>query len=56
MGVYLGSSEKLALSIGSSRSIMHMGAPMASANRLLSLDNYVLQDSNGLFLVSKEDD
>ena len=55
MGVYLGSSEKLALSIGSSRSIMHVGAPMASTNRLLSLDNYILQDSNGLFLIPKED-
>lgn len=61
MGLYLGSSEKLRISstigsiIGACRLNIPTLSPITNSIRLLSFDNYTLQDSNGIYLTVKED-
>ena len=57
MALYLGSSEKLKVGLdGTIRCINLVIAtkPSSDKDRLLSLDNYILMDMNGLYLISKE--
>ena len=52
MALFLGSSEKLKLWLSSNRFSLIIPAPVYTVNgvRLLSSDNYILKDSNGLYL------
>lgn len=57
MGLYLGSSEKLNISIANTvcSLIVPSVIPMLNGVALLSYDSYVLKDSNGIYLTAKED-
>ena len=57
MALYLGSSEKLKINLGNTVYVLNLFSeiPIINGIRLLSLDNYILKDSNGLYLTSKED-
>lgn len=53
MALYLGSEK---IKIMSSDNIYHLIIPSPIPNNvLLSLDNYILKDANGVYLVAKED-
>ena len=55
MALYLGTT-KVNLYIGDSRKLLLVGASnIPEANRLLSSDGFILVDSNGYYLVPKED-
>ena len=57
MGLYLGGSEeKLKICINGSFTVLNIPDISSSTNinSLLSSDNYILKDSNGLYLISKE--
>lgn len=58
MALYLGSSEKLVININNV--IYHLNifstTPIVNGIKLLSSDGYILKDSNGLYLTSKEDE
>lgn len=60
MALYLGNSGKLKIttSTGVCNLIITATAstPAIDGIRLLSLDNYVLKDSSGLYLIAKEDE
>jgi hypothetical protein len=55
MALYLGTT-KMNLYIGDSKTLLLVGiSKLPEANRLLSSDGFVLVDSNGYYLVPKED-
>lgn len=56
MALYLG-SEKLQINLvdGVWRLAIPSPSPITNGIILVSFDNYILKDSNGLFLVAKED-
>lgn len=57
MALYLGNSEKLRISYmnGYCRLIIPSDSTIPNGIKLLSFDNYILQDSNGVYLTAKED-
>ena len=55
MGLYLGNGDKFKITTINGACTLHIGTPITSGVRLLSFDNYILKDSNGLFLTPKED-
>lgn len=56
MALYLGNSVKLKTSINNIiyRFNLFSETPITNGVRLLSLDEYILKDSNGLYLTAKE--
>lgn len=57
MALYLGNSEKLKIVLNGNKYFLNLLSEVLITNgvRLLSLDNYILKDSNGIYLTSKED-
>ena len=55
MPLYLGKDQISITSANGSKYTLYV-AENFSPTRLLSYDNYTLQDSNGLYLVPKEED
>lgn len=57
MALYLGNSEKLKVVLNGNKYFLNLLSEVLITNgvRLLSLDNYILKDSNGIYLTSKED-
>ena len=55
MALYLGSSKKI-ININGVPFNLHISktAPTITGIKLLSFDNYVLKDSNGLYITAKE--
>ena len=58
MALYLGNSEKLKINLDGIAYHLNLfsGANTVNGIRLLSLDNYVLRDCNGLYLTVEEDE
>ena len=58
MTIYIGNSDKLKINVNGSfcSLIIPPTLPTVVNNRLLSSDNYILQDSAGVYLVEKEND
>jgi hypothetical protein len=58
MALYLGGSEELKLILDGVvyRLNLFTSAPVSDFIRLLSSDNYTLQDSNGLYLTVEEEE
>ena len=56
MAVYLGSSGKRKLSLNGFKHHLNLysAVPIINNIRLLSLDNFVLKDSNGVYLIADE--
>ena len=56
MGLYLGGSEKLKINLGNTVYCLNLYSliPITNGIRLLSSNNYILKDSNGLYLTTKE--
>lgn len=56
MGLYLGSSEKLNISIANTvcSLIIPSAIPILNGIMLLSSDGYILKDSTGTYLTAKE--
>lgn len=56
MAIYLGNGEKLKVMVGNSACSMDVFSkiPVTNGIRLLSSDGYVLKDSKGLYLTTKE--
>ena len=56
MALYLGRSEKLKINIANAvcRFVISSQTPAPSGITLLSFDNYILKDSNGVKLTAKE--
>lgn len=57
MALYLGSSEKLKINLGDIACYLNLfsNIPITNGTRLLSLGDYILNDSNGLYITTKED-
>jgi hypothetical protein len=57
MGLYLGGGEKLKLNIGNTIYNLIIPATTSMLNDiiLLSSDNYILKDFNGVYLTTRED-
>lgn len=58
MALYLGNSEKLKIILNDSVVKLQFFSekPITNGIRLLSSEDYVLKDSNGLYLTAKEDE
>ena len=58
MALYLGSSEKLKINLDNIEYFLNWFSdhPITNGVRLLSSENYILKDSNGLYLTTKEDE
>lgn len=58
MALYLGSSEKLKININNVTHYLNLffEAPITNGIRLLSSDGYILKDSNGLYITTKEEE
>lgn len=58
MPLYLGSSDKQKVILNGVVYRFNLGisAPDTDSIRLLSSDNYILKDSNGLYLIAKGDE
>lgn len=58
MALYLGSGEKVLISTSSGVYCLNIysSQPIVNGSLLMSLDNYILKDSNGLYLTVKEND
>ena len=58
MSLYLGNSEKLKVNLNNIiyRFKLFSENPITNGIRLLSSDNYILKDSNGLYLTIKDGD
>lgn len=58
MALYLGSSEKLQVKLDNIIYNINLFSSTLITNsiRLLSLDNYILKDANGLYLTINEED
>lgn len=56
MAVYVGNSEKLKITLGDLACYINFfsSIPITNGIRLLSSEDYVLKDSNGLYLTTKE--
>ena len=56
MGLYIGSTKKRIITSGGNLKVVvpKTSSSTGSVNRLLSSDNYILKDSNGLYLLAKE--
>lgn len=57
MALYLGNSKKLKININNIVYNLNLFSetPITNGIRLLSSDDYILKDSNGLYITSKED-
>lgn len=57
MGLYLGSSEKVKISLNNAKHGLKFFStiPITNGIRLLSSDEYILKDSKGLYLTSKKE-
>ena len=61
MGLYLGNSEKLQIvtTINSISGVCNLFIPsvnpITNGMKLISSDNFILKDSNGIYLTTKED-
>lgn len=58
MALYFGSSSKQKIILNNSQvrlNIPTSSSPASGGIVLMSLDNYMLKDSNGLYLTAKED-
>jgi hypothetical protein len=58
MALYLGSSEKLNVNLNNITYYLNLFSetPITNGIRLLSSDGYILRDSNGLYITTKESD
>lgn len=58
MALYLGSSEELKICLNSVEYCLNLYSttPITNGIRLLSSEDYILKDSNGLYLTAKEDE
>lgn len=58
MALYLGNSEKLKVVLNGDKYFLNLLSEILITNgaRLLSLDNYILKDSNGIYLTLKENE
>ena len=54
MGLYIGSSEKLKVTLSGAKCGIHIIDKVNEIAKLFSADNYILKDSQGLYLVPKE--
>ena len=56
MALYLGNSEKLKVNINGIAYYLNLLSepPITNGIRLLSLENLILKDSNGLYITTKE--
>lgn len=56
MALYLGSSDKLKINLDNAVYCLNIFStiPILNGIKLLSSDNYILKDSNGLYLTLKE--
>lgn len=56
MALYLGSSDKLKININNVAYYLNLfsNIPITNGIRLLSSEGYMLKDSNGLYLTTKE--
>ena len=56
MALYLGSSDKLKINLGGIvyRLNLYSETPITSDIRLVSSDGYILRDSSGLYLITKD--
>lgn len=57
MALYLGSSNKLKINLDGVVYCLNLYSttPITNRIRLLSLENYILKDANGLYLTTKEE-
>ena len=57
MAIYLGNGEKLKINFNNTSCHFIISTPMPELKDtiLLSFDNYILKDSNGVYLTTKED-
>lgn len=57
MALYLGNSEKLKININNTICTLKLFSevPILNGARLLSSENYILKDSNGIYITVKED-
>lgn len=57
MALYLGSSEKLQININNIKYYLNLFSktPITNGIRLLTSNGYILKDSNGLYLTTKEE-
>lgn len=57
MALYLGNSEKLKINIDNIVYCLNLFSktPITNGVRLLSSDNFIIKDANGLYLTIKED-
>ena len=57
MAIYLGNGQKFKLNFGNATCslIIPSATPILNGVKLLSSDNYILKDSNGIYLTAKED-
>lgn len=58
MGLYLGNSEKLKIRINNVVYTLNLFSevPITNFAKILSLEGFMLKDSNGVFLTVEEDD
>lgn len=58
MGLYLGNSEKLKIRINNIVYTLNLFSevPITNFAKILSLEGFMLKDSNGVFLTVEEDD
>ena len=62
MGLHLGSSENLRINaivgalISTVNLIIPSSTPIVNGIKILSSDNFILKDSNGVYLTAKEDE
>ena len=58
MGLYLGNSEKLKIRINNVVCTLNLFSevPVTNFAKILSLEGFMLKDSNGVFLTVEEDD
>lgn len=57
MALYLGSGQKVKINLANNKYILKLfsSSPIINGVKLLSSDNYLLKDKNGLYLTAKED-
>ena len=58
MALYLGSSEKLKINMDNVAYCLNLFSttPITNGVRLLSSENFILKDANGLYLTTKEEE
>ena len=58
MALYLGSNEKVKIISNNVKYILNIGTVVKPIKEgyLLSFDDYILKDLNGLYLIAKEDE